>query len=257
MSIDGKNPSSKGIKSQTRIKSLIAGESATMAFGTRKISTAALILLLAIFSPQAANAHCYGYGQSAACPTEADIIAAGFPGGMFTECGDQDCCLGHGECCLPEGASIGCGTEPSSTTTTTLMYGTCDVYPLPNHCCPTGYEYDLTFRCCMPENQAVRLVEMYDRRPMEPTDPSMGLTGNDCCVDVGYCEEKMRETGQPCMHGEGPCRNVTRDGQTVNECGPGLSCAQSYFSTSKWETASCGRSTQAPTSRLRSTTRTI
>ncbi|MFH0861495.1 MAG: hypothetical protein V1875_00555 [Candidatus Altiarchaeota archaeon] len=120
----------------------------------------------------------------------------------------------------------------------------CDDYPLPNHCCPVGYEFDLTHRCCMPEDEAVRLVEMQDRRAMEPTDASMGMGGDDCCVEVGYCEEKIRETGNLCGHAEGPCRNETRDDQPVNECENGLACAQSYFSTSKWETACCKEGTE-------------
>lgn len=114
----------------------------------------------------------------------------------------------------------------------------CEQIPLPNHCCPQGYEFDLTYQCCLPENEAVRLVAMHGRRSLVPTDASMGV-GDDCCVQVGYCEEKMKETGNKCGHAEGSCRNETRDGQPVDECEPGLECAYSYYSTDRNDSACC------------------
>ncbi|MBU0762433.1 MAG: hypothetical protein KKD39_05355 [Candidatus Altiarchaeota archaeon] len=127
-------------------------------------------------------------------------------------------------------------TWPTTTippTTTTTICREIEV----NHCCPVGYEWDKTFRCCMPSTMAVRKVEMHDPTYMETPDPCGG--GGTVCRIVNYCEEKEAELGQKCSHGEGPCRLMDDCGNRINQCEPGLNCTFSDFAVTDWESACC------------------
>lgn len=97
------------------------------------------------------------------------------------------------------------------------------------HCCPIGYEYDLTSRCCAPESEAVRYVEMHDTVKAVSWVATYNLPR-----DHGYCEMKIWDSDYNCSHGEGPCRfrKENRLGAWVraNECDAGLECSPSINS---------------------------
>ncbi len=109
-----------------------------------------------------------------------------------------------------------------------------------NHCCPEEYEYDISFNCCMPEDEAVRIVRMHDM-----SNIWRNAEGTGAPVDTGYCEERYLETGKKCRYEEGPCRMVNRLGDRmdydslIKECDGDLQCKQNYANTYVWDTACC------------------
>ena len=152
---------------------------------------------------------------------------------------DDDCAvykeIGRSEDVTTQHCSIGGATSAP---------GTCPQDIAESHCCPQGYEYDRTYRCCMDVSHAVRIVEMHkvadimlsDSNPPETRDAQNCFQG---CAKVAYCEQKIKETGKTCGLGEGGCRTLDRCGNRINECGGGLVCQQSVNSENVLDSACC------------------
>jgi|GEM_PF-5412996 len=184
------------------------------------------IVLLALLSSQVV-AHCY---------------CSQYQGQM---CRNTNCCDAQRECCYA-GHVMECNIIDPPPEEVAL----CEIEITEDHCCPESFEYDKTFRCCMPSAQAVRLVEMYvptpinlqDSNPPERADPDGCYEG---CALVGYCEQKIKETGQKCSWGEGHCRTVDRCSNEIlptdprYECEGGLLCSQSVNSENDFDSACC------------------
>jgi len=108
------------------------------------------------------------------------------------------------------------------------------------HCCPEDYEYDISFNCCLPATEAVRIVRMHDMSNIYRQAEGAGPP-----VDTGYCEEKYLETDKKCKYEEGPCRMVNRQGDRMDynnpkkECDADLQCKQNYANIYIWDTACC------------------
>jgi hypothetical protein len=144
------------------------------------------------------------------------------PGQLWCPCRTHDCCGGHPECCVhPSICNI--TVIPTSTTL-------CPIQITENHCCPKDYEWDATYRCCLPDDIAVREVEMHGVRWF------INSTGH--CANILYCQQKMTETGIKCAYGEGPC-GIDSDGNDMGDCGTGLVCRSNFLILDPHDTGCC------------------
>ena len=129
----------------------------------------------------------------------------------------------------------------------------------PSYCCPVGFDYDLTARCCLPHNVAIPIVEKYERvrARMSFTNWIPGLGPFMTLLtrifpnygEFGYCDfRSLIDPGNPCQRGEGACRlkdtsgNLLLPDDDAYECIQGDNptlCTKSVHSLSDLETGCC------------------